>query len=311
MITRRTILKLGAAAALAPTLTTAQAKGLAMPRVFYYAPHPDDETLSMGLAMMHFIASGYEVHLVSITNGNAIGVANTLNGQTAAGTAINCSLGDHPYRHNPAREGYAPLTVADIGAARLKEARAALGAMAMLPSATPGTVVHHYGGLSDGFGGPAKGAATSTAVAQVKAIIKGFIDDYPNSLHYTMSASDAHPDHAACGLALRELKNELPALTNSKFFVSRLYWGLSQADGKYPQVVLDEADGTLQWYGSGSTSFANRKAEYDAWLRTKVIVPFKAWNPAAGAYGIGYHQVATQFNNNFAPGVSMANVWHS
>lgn len=310
MITRRTILKLGAAAALAPTLTTAQARGKVMPRLFVYAPHPDDETLSMGLALIHFIASGYEVHLVSMTNGDAIGVTNTLNGSNGTGP-VTCTIGDHPYVHSPAREGYPELTVADIGAARLKEARAALGAMAMLPSATPGTVVHHYAGLHDGFGGPAHGKATTAAVAQVKTIMQGFIDDYPGSLHYTMSASDAHPDHAACGIALRELKNELPALANSKFFVSRLYWALSQPNGLYPQTVLDEADGTLAWYGASSSAFQSRYSEYCAWLRTKAIVPFRAWNPPAGAYGIGYHQVPSQFNNNFGASVSMANLWHS
>lgn len=308
MITRRTLLKIGAAATLVPTLTTAQAKGKPMPRVFFHSPHPDDETLSMGLAVTHFIASGYEVHLVSMTNGDALGVANTLNGTST------CTLSDHPYAHNPAREGYPSLSTDDIGAARLKEARAALGAMAMFPTTTPGTVVHHYAGLHDGFGGPPHGAATSTAIAEAKAVIKGFIDEYPNALHYTMSKSDAHPDHAACGAALRELKNDAiygPPLVNAKFFVSRLYWGLSQPNGLYPQVVLDEADGTLAWYGSASTAFQARKAEYDAWLRTKVVVPYKAWNPAAGAYGIGYHQVASQFNNNFGPSASVANLWHA
>lgn len=272
-----------------------------MPRAFLYSPHPDDETLSMGLAMMHYIASGYEVHLVSMNSGGALGVANTLNGVTA------CTLADHGYTHNPSREGYAPLSVPDIGAARIKEARTALGAMAMLSSPTPGTITHHTGNLPDGFGSGQTSDSTvpptPEGIALAKAVIKSYVDAYPNSFHYTMSESDDHPDHAACGYALRELKNENPSLINSKFFVSRLYWNTGSG---YPQAVVDAANGTLAWFSAGS-----RKAEYDAWLRGKVIVPYKAWNPAAGAYGIGYHQVAGQFNNNFGSGVSIGNLLHS
>ena len=114
-----------------------------MGRVFFYAPHPDDETLSMGLAMLHYIANGFEVHLVSMCDGSADGVANTLNG-SANGTPIVCSTpADHPYIHSPAREGYpgGPLTAATVGAARILEARSALGAMAMVPPITPGVTV--------------------------------------------------------------------------------------------------------------------------------------------------------------------------
>jgi LmbE family N-acetylglucosaminyl deacetylase len=308
MIARRTILKLGAVAALAPTITTAQAKeAKSMPHVFWYSPHPDDETLSMGLAMMHFIASGYNVHLVSMNSGGALGVANTLNGTGP------CSIPtDHPYTHNPAREGYAPLTVTDIANARLKEARSAFGAMAMLSSPTPGSIFHHAANLPDGFGSGQTSDSTAPptpeGIALAKGVIQSYVEAYPNSLHYTMSASDAHPDHAACGHALRELKNEDSTLVNSRFFVSRLYWNTGSG---YPQAVLDEANGTLQWYGTGSSSFAARKSEYDAWLRTKVIVPYRAWNPAAGAFGIGYHQVPGQFTNNFGPSATIACLWHA
>lgn len=278
-----------------------------MPRAFFYSPHPDDETLSMGLAITHYLASGFEVHLVSVNSGGALGVANTLNGVTA------CTLADHGYTHNPAREGYAPLSVADIAAARIKEARSALGAMSVLSSPTPGTVTHHVANLPDGFGSgqTADSTAPPTAegIALAKSVIQSYVEAYPNSFHYTMSESDDHPDHAACGYALRELKNSAefgPSLVNAKFFVSRLYWATSQANGLYPADVLAAADGTLAWFSAGS-----RKAEYDAWLRGKVIVPYKAWNPAAGAYGIGYHQVAGQFNSNFAAGVSIGNLMHS
>jgi LmbE family N-acetylglucosaminyl deacetylase len=284
-------------------------------RVFFYSPHPDDETLSMGLAMLHYIASGAEVHLVSMNNGGALGVANTLNGVTGCSTPS-----DHPYTHNPVREGYPVLTVEAVAAARINEARSALGAMAMIPPSpgvTLGAVNHHAAGLPDSYGHP--GATSSTApvtaggVASAKAVIKSYVDSYPNSFHFTMSPTDKHYDHAACGLALRELKNDdvnlapgmggltyKQALANSRFFVSRLYWDYDA----YPQVAQQPG---LAWFSYAGS----RKAEYDNWLRTQVAPAFRKWNPAQGSYGIGYHQVPSQFTNNFGPDVSIVNLWHA
>lgn len=296
-------------------------------RAFFYSPHPDDETLSMGLAMVQYLSTGVETHLVSMNSGGAIGVANTLNGVTA------CSVpGDHPYTHAPAREGYAPLTVEDTADARILEARGALGAMAMIPPTPPsarGAVYHHVAGLPDGFGGSAHSPPTADGIAQAKTVIKSYIDSYPNSFHYTMSDAEAlvgmasdggpgHPDHAACGVALRQMKqsNDLApgmggstyaqVLVNARFFVSRLYWAISQPDGQYPDPLLDVAGGTLSWFNSGS-----RYNEYCAWLRNQVVKPYKAWQPAAGTYGLGWHQVPSQFNANFGSSASIANLWHA
>lgn len=309
MMTRRSALTLAALALPAAHLGPSKTEGKRMGRVFYYSPHPDDETLSMGLSMLFYIASGFDVHLVSMNNGGALGVANTLNGLTVCSTPA-----EHPYTHSPAREGYAPLTVASVAAARILEARAALGAMAMVPpnpGVTPGNVYHHIANLPDMYG--ANGATSSTApvtpegIAAAKAAILPYVEGYPNSFHYTMSPADHHPDHAACGLALREIKAENPTLLGApRFFVSRLYWAASQPDSKYQSDLLDAADGTLAWFNAGT-----RKPEFDAWLRTKVIVPYKAWNPAAGAYGLGYHQVISQFNANFGPSASIGCLWHA
>lgn len=295
-----------------------------MTRVFFYSPHPDDEVLSMGLAMLHYIANGCDVHLVSMTNGDAIGIANTLNG-SANGTPIVCTNAtDHPYIHNPAREGYPPFTQEMVGQARALEARSAFGAMAMVPlvaGATAGTVTHHVEALHDGFGAP--GAASSTAPVTTDGInaaydvIKRYVDNYPNSFHFTMSQTDDHHDHAACGFALRELMddttNKVPwgdityhdALINARFFVSRLYWAISQPDGKYPADVASMPG--LAWFNYYGSNYSR----YCDWMRNQVIKTYRAWDPAAGAYAVGYHSVISQFNNNFGSGVSVANLWHA
>lgn len=292
-----------------------------MPQVFCYAPHPDDETLSMGLALLHYIANGFKTNLVSMTSGDAVGSAYFLNGQNPTGTPIVCPTpADHPWTHSPEREGYPQVTTEMVGAARLQEARTALGLMAMVPPIldannnpiTPGPVVHHCGGLHDGFGAPGQGSSTAPVTREgidaAKEIIFPFVRDNPNSFHITMSPADHHHDHAACGIALREIKQENPTMLGTPmFFVSRLYWAISQPDGKYQQDLLDAANGTLQWfsyYGANYTNYVNH-------LRNRVIKAYRAWNPAAGSYGIGYHQVPTQFNNNFGTGVSVANLFHT
>jgi LmbE family N-acetylglucosaminyl deacetylase len=283
----------------------------------------------MGLAMLHYIANGMPVHLVSMTNGSALGVANTLNGSTDTGTAVSCTISDHPYIHSPSREGYplvspaTRLTVDDIGAARNREARSALAAMAMVPPVTPGVVApvfHHTENLPGDFAGSTSSSTspvTPEGIATAKTIIKRYVDEYPNSFHFTMSQTDDHHDHAACGFALRELKddtvNKVPwgdltyaqALVNARFFVSRLYWAISQPDGQYPADVASMPG--LAWFNYYGSNYQR----YVDWMRNQVIKPYRAWNPAEGSYGIGYHQVSAQFNSNFGPNASVANLWHA
>jgi LmbE family N-acetylglucosaminyl deacetylase len=295
-----------------------------MARVFFYSPHPDDETLSMGYAMIYYIASAFPVHLVSITNGSALGVANTLNGSSEAGVPVACTIGDHPYIHTPSREGYplaspaTRLTVADIGALRNEEARSALAAMAMVPPVTPGvtaSVEHHVHNLPGDFAGSGPSSTspvTPEGIAQAKEIIKYYVDEYPNSFHYTMSETDDHHDHAACGIALRELKNDnvnkVPwadmtykaALSGARFFVSRLYYQNNYQNG---QDVIP--------FGPSWFPYGVNYNDYSDWLRNRVVPVYRAWSPASGTYGIGYHQVPSQFNSNFGPSVAIANLWHA
>jgi len=264
-------------------------------KVFFYAPHPDDEVLSMGLAILHHIAYGYDVHVVSVSRGE-------ITPESIKLTEGSSTCGWHGWVHHPAREGYEPaLTPAQLGLARLAETRSAIGAMSTVtpvPGSTLGNVFHIDANLPTGFG------YTDTGVADVKAYMQSVIDQNPNSLHHTMSPTDNHPDHAACGQALRELKAVNPALSGSVFFVSRLYWDYSQN----PDVAAQPG---LQWYGTGQTAFGNKKAEYDSMLRNRVIQSFSAWNAAGGSYGIGYHQVAGQFATNFGPSATIANLRHT
>lgn len=275
-----------------------------MGTVFLYVPHPDDETLSMGLAIVHYLAAGYDVHLVSMTRGEAGGPMGSFNGNN------HCNWANHPWTHDPANEGYEPLTPETLGEARLLETRSALGAMATVAPnpgvAATGNVFHHEGGLPDGFG-----TTSSTPVADAQAVIQSYTDVYPGAFHRTMSPADHHPDHAACGQALRNLEQANPMLGGAMFFISRLYWTVT--DGLYAADLraaaggsTNKPNGSIQWFPTTA-----RKAEFDAVLRDRVVPVFAAWSPAAGSYAIGYHQVAQQFLNNFGPTVSIGNLWHA
>lgn len=285
-----------------------------MPPCFViYEPHPDDWVLSMSLAVVDALAKGLDVHLVSMTRGGAGGPSAVFSGDQVCGW--------HGYRHNPEREAYTPLTSDDIADLRIAESRSALGAAAAIPPnpgvAAVGRIYHHVADLPDGFGGPAGAPPTRAAIDAAKTVIAGFIERFPNAFHYTMSPSEAyggHPDHAACGIALRELKQASkysPLLPNAAFFVSKRYWGPPR-----PAAVQAEYP---TWFVAGRIrradgSILDRKPEFDALLRTMVAPCYGAWNPtglpAKGSAGVGYHQVAGQFANCFGPTIDIANLWH-
>jgi LmbE family N-acetylglucosaminyl deacetylase len=277
-----------------------------MTHIVFFAPHPDDETLSAGLALTWYLSQGATVDVVAMTRGEAGGPLGSFNGNNV------CNWAPHSYTHNPTAEGYTALTSTDLGAARVHEGRSAVGAMAMIaPSSgvSAGTIAYHEGGstgvLPDGFGTQSDGVGkdSPTAVALAKAIISEYVNMYSNTFFYTMSPTDDHPDHAACGQALRDLKNTNPLLSGVRFFVSKRYWAVNNG-GSYPADVAAQPD--LQWFNAGT-----RKSDIDAHLRGKVINCFQAWNPAEGSYAIGYHQVAGQFADCFGPSVSVANLWHA
>lgn len=269
-----------------------------MSSVFLFEPHADDFLLSKGIAAAHYLGAGWKVHLVTMSGGGSGGVLDDLAGDVVCGS--------HAYRHNPAKEGYTAPLEADFRALRLAESRAALGTLAAAVTGA-GEIEHFDGGLPTSFGGPAGAPPTADGIAQAQEVIKHYVDLYATgtTFFHTMSPTDNHPDHAACGQALRNLKND-PAystvLSGSRFFVSRLYW--NDAD-----VI---AEGTAPFPVTPS-----RKAEYDKAVRIAAKA-YAAWQPPH-SLAVGYHQVINQFyqngldsQGNWTPSNSVAieNRWH-
>lgn len=292
-----------------------------------FVPHPDDELLSMWPAL-HYLACGYDVHFVYLTRGEVTAASLRLDGSGVCGW--------HGYTHNPGREGYTLPTKDEIGFARLAEGRSCIGAMASVSPVTgytTGVAYQHDENLGTAYG--ASGAASSTApttpegVDAAEAVIRRYVADYPGAIFWSMSPTDDHPDHAACGKALRRLKGAPhvdasgnvtytggdpvlgPQLTWSRFFVSKLYWGTSTS----PRPA-DVAAEPCSWYPNKpgqNTQPVPRSAEYTEWLQEKVVPTYKAWNPAQGSFAVGgIHstpaQFASCFNEPLPYGVSA--LWH-
>jgi LmbE family N-acetylglucosaminyl deacetylase len=296
-------------------------------RLMVLVPHPDDEILSMW-PYIHYLASGYDVHLIFLTRGEVTAASLRLDGGS---TTAACIWADHGYKHDPAREQYPIPTVEQIGLARLAEGMSAAGAMARIAPTVPddhGAVFTHDENLGTAYG--SNGAGSSTApvhpdgVAKVDEIIRRYMDLYPNSLWWSMSSTDKHPDHAASGIALRNLKGTpvynnpgftftggdpvlSGLLTNAMFFASKLYWG----PPRDPALAAEYES----WYPNvypATTGDIARREEYTGWIKSKVLKCYTAWNPAAGSFAIGGgHSTPGQFANCFGSAITKASaLWH-
>lgn len=250
-----------AAAPPAPPVSppTAPPAVLARPPAVFYSPHADDETLSMGVAVVDHLVRGRDVVLVLVTQGCSPYMLDLLNGD--AYDPVSSGV------HSPVAEGYlgplvdGRLTAATVGAARLREWAAA---SAVYGTAGTGLLSTLSVGLDEGV----TVDAVRSVVAQVSA-------RYPGASHATMSWTDPHPDHAACGHALRTLRDE-DAVGDVRWYVQHGH----EADAA--------AQGVRTWSVAASPSCA------DAVRRAGEC--YRVWDPAAGEYGFGYRSVQLAFD---------------
>jgi len=229
-----------------------------MPALFV-AAHPDDETLAMGVAIAEHVAAGQDVHVLVLSDGEASGVTVVLNGTGVCGW--------WGVVHDPAGEGYAPLSAADLGAARVRESGQAL---ACLSAGLPGTLTVHRAGLPDGA------VTASAAQAAILAVADNIAPAAPVRLkgHTWVAQLDAHPDHIAAGTALKALSAADPArFGDRRHYLLPGYWS-------DPDLSLVAES----WDTATDPGIAARARN-----ATRC---YAAWAPAAGAYAIGYHSRA-------------------
>jgi len=125
VVSRRQVLRLGSwvGAAAVPRFGIAAASRPGDREVIFYSPHPDDETLTLGVLVASHVLAGRKVHVVLFTDGR----------DSRAFPVVNARL---------KAEHRAPLTRAQFGAARVRECRAACAALGV-PSANV-----HFEGLT-------------------------------------------------------------------------------------------------------------------------------------------------------------------
>jgi LmbE family N-acetylglucosaminyl deacetylase len=229
-----------------------------LPTHIFYAPHADDETLSLGVAVAQAAEAGATVALVLLTDGSAeLSALAALNGDAL------CAW--HGLHHDPAAEGYAAgrLDAQGMGAARSAEFARAAAALGAVPQLTR-VLAHRDGGLAI-----ADARMAILAMEQEAGLPRPFH-------HHTMSFEfDDHPDHLAAGHALRELA-AAGVVARASWYVKRSFWDRLRVDD--PVETVAAPHGPVR---------ARIRAAAEAYMD---------FAPALGMYAVGYHSVRPRFD---------------
>jgi LmbE family N-acetylglucosaminyl deacetylase len=229
-----------------------------MPPVLFVSAHPDDETLSMGVAIAEHVAAGRDVHVLWMTGG----------GQTGARKLVN-GTGTSPWwgtQHDPAAEGYPALTFEECAAARLREARNAVRCLA-----SPGTVTVHEAGY-------ASESVQTFDQEQAVTAIEAVVDQIgPAHIKGHTWLVDNHADHLAVGGAIKALAQADPSrYLLPRYYVQATYW----SDPRLAQV----ADSWDNPTNAGITARVRN-----------AIRAYGSWSPPY-TYAIGRHSVPGLFD---------------
>lgn len=157
------------------------------------SPHPDDETLSLGVWIANATARGDRVIVVSLTDGRS----------TGAITKISNRLGRK-------------VTRDEIATARQHEVQEAVTRLGVRPGDL-------YAAHLDDDHSP---GGTRITQAEALDVIKAFAARFPSATFASMSwIAERHPDHLGAGLALHQAEQQ-GIVTGAVFAVSRLWWSL-------------------------------------------------------------------------------------
>jgi len=234
-------------------------------QVVFYSPHPDDELLSFGPIASEYVALGYELIYVLLTSGSSTSAIKLINGEVAAPGNANRFV--FRGKHDPAVSGYAQLTVADVGKARIIEFRSAAGEMQVKPN----NVYVHDLLVED-----------ELPVQSVVAVMNEMVSSYPNAIHWSMSTIDIHRHHRAAGEALRQATVSTSIKTG--FALSRPTWPQIEKQKSFNNPEIPE-------------TFSFKPLADRVQRLRNAALPYFAWNPIAGSFAIGYSSVPKQFDD--------------
>jgi LmbE family N-acetylglucosaminyl deacetylase len=180
----------------------------------FYAPHADDEVLSLGPSILGQLDKGNKVAVVLLSHGEASQSLKTIN------TLL--SEMKHP-----------PLTAEEFGDSRVKEFRKSVKELEV-----ESENVYVYD-LPDG----------EVKKEDVIRVMKEMNKRYPSASHHTLSYEDPHRDHSASGLALKELV-EKGTIDSARYYLPIQEFKNLEYDNTYPvpENRTDEYDNSLNAY---------------------------------------------------------------
>jgi len=224
--------------------------------------HPDDDTLGGGAAIAAEKASGKKVFVIMVTDGEATGVRDLLNGSGTSSWA--------GYTHNPTAEDYAPLTQDDIKAARRREFETAMRTLQVDEFI--------YLSLPDG------GVDTTSVQTAVENYAQTIVNQYGGQIdlkgHTYKTVAEDHPDHLAIGNALHNIAVDAPTwLRSSRYFILWELHGSSFIGLTVARVNAIGAD-------AARVVMAGRA--------------YEAWAPVQGMFAVGGHSVPEAFTALFS-----------
>lgn len=225
-----------------------KAISVTLPPALFVAAHPDDETLAMGVTIAEHVAAGQDVHVLWLSRGEASNARNRINGTTSS-TWWGVT-------HDPAAEGFSPLSVGQFGAARIAEGTNAVRCL--------GEVTIHEAGLSDG---QMTQVQIETAIVDVADVIA---PGDPVRLKTHTHTVDDHPDHLAAGAAALNLGDMQPGrFGDRRYYILSPYW----SDPRLSQV-------NESWDLPASAEITARMVN--------ACRSYGAWSPPH-TYAIGHH----------------------
>ena len=219
----------------------------------FYVPHADDETLSMGAAIIECLRAGNEVYLALLTDGAADETLACLNG------SFQCPW--HGCFHNPEEERFRdiPMSPKAFSRARREEFLAAARVMGI-----PDEHISVYS-FPDG----------RLTTNNVREIVHCYEEDktlpFPKRHHTMTFKYDTHNDHISAGRALLELQNE-GVIAESTWYIKRSMWHTLPPDSGIKTIKVI------------STMGQRILAEI-----CKQV--YMSYAPTEGKYAIGYHSV--------------------
>ncbi|MCM3598585.1 PIG-L family deacetylase [Metabacillus idriensis] len=213
----------------------------------YYSPHADDEALSMGGSMLASLEKGDQVAVVLLSKGKASGARDLVNSRLE-------------------KEAKPVLSVEEFGEARVKEFKKSAEALGVDPEN-----IFIYD-LPDG----------DIQKEAVSKIMEKMNKQFPNASHHAMSYKDPHRDHAASGMALKDLVE--------KGVISAGYFYLPIQEHQ----TIDFKDA----FAVPDDLAENYRKSLDS---------YKIWDPDNGFYAIGYMSVDSYFHSAEA---ILESKWH-